>query len=59
MYILKIFGYWNPMGFILNFCLISILCLVGIMRIDGGEKVGNVEMGAKSRKAMHLIKLIK
>ena len=29
----------------------------GIMRIDGGEKVENVEMNAISRKAMHIIEL--
>ena len=26
-----------------KYCLINILCLVGIMRREGGEKVGNLE----------------
>ena len=47
------------MGFILNFCLIKYICSIGIVRIDGGETVENVEMDAKSRKAMHLINIIK
>ena len=47
------------LGFIPNFSLLSILCSVVIMRKDGGEKVENVEMDAKSRKAMCLLELIK
>ena len=47
------------MGCIPKFCTVSILYSIGIMRIDGGEKVGNMEMDAKSRKAMHLIELFK
>ena len=29
------------------------------MRIDGGEKVGNLEMDANARKAMQILELIK
>ena len=58
MFLLTVFGYWNPMGFIPNFCIIKIVCSVGIMRIDGGETVGNMKMDAKSRKAMYFTCLI-
>ena len=47
------------MGFIPISCLISILWSVGISRINGGEKIGNVEIDAKSKKAMHMIESIK
>ena len=33
MHILIVFGYWNPMGFIPEFCLIKALCLVGIWSV--------------------------
>ena len=35
--------------------MISILCPLGIMRIDCGEKIENLQMDAKSREAMRLI----
>ena len=47
------------MGFIPEFFLIQTLCSVGIWRIEDEEAIGYVEMDAKSRKAMHFIKLIK
>ena len=47
------------MRFIPTLYLISILCSIGILKIDGGEIVGNVVMNAKSRKAMHLVGLIR
>ena len=47
------------MGFIPEFCLLNIICSISIMRIDGGEAIGNVEMDGKSEKAMHFINLIK
>ena len=59
MHILTVFGYWNPMGFIPEFCLIKILCSVGIRRIRDEEAIGYMEMDAKSKKAMHFIELIK
>ena len=59
MYILTVFGYLNPMGFIPEFCLIKILCSVGIRRVRDEEAIGYMEMDVKSKKAMHFIKLIK
>ena len=59
MHILTVFGYWNPMGFIPEFCLIKELCSVGIWRVKDEEAIGYVEMEAKSQKAMHFIELIK
>ena len=50
MHILTVFGYWNPMGFITVFCLIKILCSVGIWRVEDEETIGYVEMDAKSKK---------
>ena len=47
------------MGFIPEFCLIKILCLVGIWRVRDEEAMGYVEMNAESKKAMHFIELIK
>ena len=59
MHILTVFGYWNPMGFIPEFCPIKILCSVGIRRIIDEEAIGYMEMDAKSKKAMLFIKLLK
>ena len=59
MRILAVFGYWNPMGFIPEFCLIKSLCSLGNWGIKYEEANGYVEMSAKSKKAMHFIKLIK
>ena len=59
MHILTVFGYWNPMGFIPKFCLINALCSVGYWRVEDEEAIGYVGMDAKSKKAMHFIKLIK
>ena len=59
MHILTVLGYWNPMGFIPEFCLIKSLCSVGIWRVKDEEAIGYVEMDAKSKKAMHFIKFIK
>ena len=59
MRILAVFGYWNPMGFIPEFCLIKSLCSLGNWGIKYEEANGYVEMSAKSMKAMHFIKLIK
>ena len=59
MHILTVFGYWNPMGFIPEFCLIKTLCSVGIWRVRDEEAIGYMKMNAKSKKAMHFIKLIK
>ena len=47
------------MGFIPEFCLIKTLCSVGIWRVEDEEAINYVEMDAKSKKAMHLIKSIK
>ena len=51
MHILTVFGYWNPMGFIPEFCLIKILCSVGIRRVRDEEAIGYMEMDAKSKKS--------
>ena len=59
MRILIVFGYWNPMGFIPEFCLIKSLYSLGNWGIKYEEANGYVEMSAKSKKAMHFIKLIK
>ena len=59
MHILTVFGQWNPMGFIPEFCLIKKLCSVGIWRVEDEEAIGHVKMNAKSKKAMHFIRLIK
>ena len=45
-FILTVFGYWNPMGFITKFCLIKTLCLVGIWRVEDEEAIGSVKMDA-------------
>ena len=47
------------MGYIPEFRLIKTVCLVGTIKIDGEEVIGNVEMDAKSKKATHSINLIK
>ena len=47
------------MGFIPEFCLIKSLCSLGNWGIKYEEANGYVEMSAKSKKAMHFIKLIK
>ena len=47
------------MGFIPEFCLIKTLCSMSISRIDGEWAIGNVEMDAKSKKAVHFINLNK
>ena len=47
------------MGFIPEFCLIKILCSVGIWTVTDEEAIGYMEMDAKSKKAMHFVKLIK
>ena len=47
MHILTVFGYWNPMGFIPEFCLIKILCSVGIWRVGDEEAIGYIEMDAR------------
>ena len=59
MRILIVLGYWNPIGFIPEFCLIKIICLEGNLRIDEEEAIGNVQMDANSKKATHFISLIK
>ena len=59
MHILTVFGYWNPMGFIPEFCLIKILSSLGIRRVGDEEAIGYIEMDARSKKAMHFIELIK
>ena len=59
MRILAVFGYWNPMGFIPEFCLIKSLCSLGNWRIKYEEAKGYVELDSKSKKAMQFIKLIK
>ena len=47
------------MGFIPEFCLVKILCSVGIWTVRDEEAIGYMEMDAKLKKAMHFIKLIK
>ena len=47
------------MGFIPEFCLINTLCSLGNCIIDDEEAIGNVQMDANSKKAMHFISLIK
>ena len=47
MHVLTVFGYWNPMGFIPEFCLIKILCSIGIWTIGDEEAVGCMKMDAK------------
>lgn len=42
-----------------KFCITNILFLLGIMMIDGGEKIGNGKVDAESRKAMQLFEFIK
>ena len=59
MRILLCFGYWNPMGFIPKFCLTKTLGLVGNLRTDDEEAIGNVQMDGNSKKAMDFICLIK
>ena len=59
MHILIVFGYWDRMEFIHKLCLIKTLCSVGNWRIDDEEVIGNVQMDAKSKKAMHFISLLK
>ena len=59
MHTLTFFGYWNPMGFIPGFCKITTLCYLCNWRIDDEEAIGNVQMDANSKKAMHFISLIK
>ena len=59
MQILTNFGYWNRMGFIPEFCLMKTLCSVGNWGTEDREAIGYVELDAKSKKAMHLMKLIK
>ena len=60
MHILTVFGCWNPMGFIPEFCLIKILCSVGIRRVRDEEAIGYMEMDAKNKKKpMNFIKLLK
>ena len=41
---MRVFGYWNPMGFIPKFCLTKILCSIGIWRIRDEEAIGYMEM---------------
>ena len=50
MHVLAVLGYWNPMGFIPEFCLIKILCSVGIWRVEDEDAVGYVEMNDKLKK---------
>ena len=59
MHILTVLGYWNPMRFIPESCLIKSLCSVGIWRVRDEEAIVYVEMNAESKKAMHFIELIK
>ena len=59
IYILAVFGYLSPMGFVPEFCLIKSLCSLGNWGIRYEEANGYVELDAKSKKAMHLINLIK
>ena len=59
MHILVVLGYWNPIGFIPEFCLTKRLCLVGNLGIDDEEANGYVEMDANSQKVMHFNGLIK
>ena len=47
------------MGFIPEFRLINTLCSLGNCIIDDEEAIGNAEMDANSKKAMHFISLIK
>ena len=47
MHILTVLGYWNPMGFTPEFCLIKILCSVGIGTVRDEEAIGYMEMNAK------------
>ena len=49
MHILTVFGYWNPMGFIPDFCLIKILCSVGIWTVGDEEAIGYMEMDANKK----------
>ena len=59
MRILVVLGYWNPMGFVPEFCLIKILCPLGNWEIKDEKANGYVKLDGKSKKAMHLINLIK
>ena len=59
MYILIVFGYYNPMGFIPEFCPIKIIYSLGNWGIEDEEAIGYVELNAKSKKVMHFISLIK
>ena len=59
MRILAVFGYWNPMGFIPEFCLIKSPCSLGNWGIRYEEVNGYVELDANSQKAMHFISLVK
>ena len=47
------------MGFISDFYLINTLCSLGNFIIDDEEAIGNVQMVANSKKAMHFSSLIK
>ena len=58
MHFLTVIGYWNPMGFIPEFCLIKTLCSVSIIRIDGEEAIGNMQIDANSQKAMYFISVV-
>ena len=57
MHILTVFGYWNPMGFIPEFCIIKALCSVGIQRVRDEKAIGYMEMDAKSKKKKRCILL--
>ena len=59
MHILAVSGYWNPMAFNPNLCLIKKLCSIGTPRVDCEERVGYVEMNAKANQAMVLVDIIK
>ena len=59
MHILIVLGYWNPTGFIPKFCLMKIIYLVGNWWIDDEEAIGNMQIDANCKKALHFISLIK
>ena len=59
MRILTVSRYWNPTGFIPEFCIIKTLWFVGNWGIDDEEAIRNVEMDANPPKVMHFISLIK
>ena len=53
------FGYWNRMRFIPEFFPVKTVCSLGNWGKYDEDAIGNVEMDAKSKKAMHSIGFIK